>query len=627
MMACRDLQNVMDGTKQRRSNKMNYIKQSIWAFAAIALVACSSDDDKDTTESLSPVVNTSTSFTANIDAGNSASSKATRTTLVTDADVPYPVWAEGDQLHIYNATTPDNALFSLKSTEYVGQRQGVFDGTITKNAGDKFYALYCSTLTGNGAPTLTASNGSATISATIPSALVNYTAGFHPEYHFMTACTTENTFLFKNAMSLIKVNLSDNNYANFVIRKIHFKANNDENIAGAFTASVGNDGTIGTPSITSGASSEITISNSDGSALAAGVYYIPVLPSTLSGGFTLSFENTTDGAVYERSRTSSYTIGKSEIINLGSYTAKACAKEAYVDLGITNSSNQKVLWGIENIYDEAGETISGTSNKTVETDPTSSFYAWGETSVKSNQNKVADCQNYSWYYTYSFMEGTSDDGTSLQQRSYKYGVGEGSYTSSTAKTVRWGFPVSTTTSGQSSLTQDYSGVLRKYNSLDDYTSNISDWFGGVKDNKTTLDLEDDAAYQKSNGKMRIPSEDDFLALANASSNEASSKPLVCGPSAGSNGKLYKFKNITTGHYIELPINGYMRKTAADDADPHKQPTWGCYWTRNRSTSNNNLSYMARAAKIVVSGSTSEVGTTIIDANRCAGRMIRGVMYK
>lgn len=609
---------------------MNYIKQSIWAFAAIALVACSSDDDKDTTESLTPVENTSTSFSATIETGNSGSSKATRTSLVTDADVPYPVWSSGDQLHVYNATTPANALFDLKSDEYVGQRQGVFDGTITKNAGDKFFALYCSTLTGNGAPTLSASGGSATISATIPSELQDYTAGFHPEYHFMTACTTDKNFFFKNAISLIKVNLADNNYNNFIIRKIHFKANNGENIAGAFTASIGDDGTIGTLTITSAGSSEITISNSDGSALATGVYYIPVLPNTLAGGFTLSFENTVDGAIYERSNTKSYTIGKSQIIDLKSFTAKECAKQAYVDLGITNTNGQKILWGVENIYDEAGKTISGTSNKTVETDPTSSFYAWGETSVKSNQNKEADCQNYSWYYTYSFMEGTesgsNEDATSLTKRSYKYGVGGTALTSGSAATLRWNFTV--TTSNSNPLVGDDTGVLKKYNSLGGYTSNLSDWSGGTRDNLTVLETVDDVAYQNSNGKMRIPLEDDFLALANASSNtNDNTKILICGPSAGSNNKLYKFKNKTTGHYIELPINGYMRKTAADDADPHKQPTWGCYWTRNRTSTASN-SYMARAAKIVVSSTTeSEVGTTIVDANRCAGRMIRGVMYK
>ena len=167
--------------------------------------------------------------------------------------------------------------------------------------------------------------------------------------------------------------------------------------------------------------------------------------------------------------------------------------------------------------------------------------------------------------------------------------------------------------------------MKKYNSLGGYTSNLSDWNGGTRDNLTVLETVDDVAYQNSNGKMRIPSEDDFLALANASSNTDSSKPLACGPSAGSNNKLYKFKNRTTGHYIELPINGYMRTTAADDADPHKQPTWGCYWTRNRTSTASN-SYMARAAKIVNS-TGSDGGISIVDANRCAGRMIRGVIYR
>ena len=478
---------------------MNYIKQSIWAFAAIALVACSSDDDKDTTESLTPVENTSTSFSATIETGNSGSSKATRTSLVTDADVPYPVWSSGDQLHVYNATTPANALFDLKSDEYVGQRQGVFDGTITKNAGDKFYALYCSTLTGTGAPTLTASNGSATISATIPSALVDYTAGFHPEYHFMTACTTDKNFFFKNAISLIKVNLADNNYTNFTIRKIHFKANNGENIAGAFTASIGDDGTIGTLTITSGGSSEITISNSDGSALATGVYYIPVLPNTLAGGFTLSFENTVDGAIYERSNTKSYTIGKSQIIDLKSFTAQACAKEAYVDLDIRNSSGQKVLWSVENIYEYGYEGYTDEN----------SFYAWGETSVKANQGKTGYNATYSWY-----RSSTSGE----NNRAYKYGYG-----------------------GDSNPYSISGGTLTKYN----FNSNY-----GSTDNKRVLDTTDDVAYVKSNGKWRIPSIDDLQALMNVATiidkatdkpldPDTQSKPLVGGPAEGSSNNKYK----------------------------------------------------------------------------------------
>ena len=547
---------------------MNYIKQSIWAFAAIALVACSSDDDKDTTESLTPVENTSTSFSATIETGNSGSSKATRTTLITDADVPYPVWSSGDQLHIYNATTPNDALFSLKSDEYVGQRQGVFDGTITKNAGDKFFALYCSTLTGNGAPTLSASGGSATISATIPSELQNYTAGFHPEYHFMTACTTDKNFFFKNAISLIKVNLADNNYTNFTIRKIHFKANNGENIAGAFTASIGDDGTIGTLTITSGGSSEITISNSDGSALATGVYYIPVLPNTLAGGFTLSFENTVDGAIYERSNTKNYTIGKSEIIDLGSFTAQACAKEAYVDLGITNSNGQKILWGIENVYDEGYTDLT-------------SFYAWGETSVKANQTK-SDTRNatYSWYRT-----STSGE----QNRAYKYGY------------------------SKNNNSYEYNGgTLTKYNS---------------SDGKKELDTTDDVAYVKSNGKWRIPSVDDFQSLINAATaiNKETGeeltpgRDLLAGPAEGSNDTKYKIKNKTTNHYITFPLRGYKMKTKSNQEE-YLNTTGGYYWTRETGSS----LFYAKYYKLSATGTTAG---TLSDEFRAAGFMVRGVMYK
>ena len=594
---------------------MNYIKTSLWALAAMTLVACSNDDDQQST--ITPV---SKSFSASI-------GDITRTTLSNDADNPYPIWSANDGLKVYNATTQSSADFTISSG--VGSRAADFEGTISvdNEAQNKFYAFYCGNATGENAPQLVTTGETPQISATIPAEQPT-TAGFHPELHFMTACTTGNAFKFKNAMSLLKVTISENNYENFGICRIRFKANNpDENIAGTFTATIADDGTLGDYTVTNG-SNEIVIGDGT-TALATGSYYIAILPCAFSQGFTLAFEDAKNNnlKVYDRIKETSFNVGKSEIINLDSYTAKECAKQAYVDLGITNSNGQKILWGIENIYDEAGKTIAGTSNKTVETDPTSSFYAWGETYVKSNQNKVSECQNYSWYYTYSFMEGTeggsNEDATSLTMRSYKYGVGGTAITSGSAATLRWNFTVTESNSNPGLI--DDSGVLKKYNSLGGYTSNVSDWYGGTRDNLTVLETVDDVAYQNSNGKMRIPSEDDFLALANASSNTDPSTPLVCGPSANSGGKLYKFKNRTTGHYIELSLNGYMRTTKAGDADPHKQPTWGCYWTRNR-TSTASDSYMARAAKIVNS-TGSDGGISIVDANRCAGRMIRGVIYR
>ena len=595
---------------------MNYIKQSIWAFAAIALVACSSDDDKDTTESLTPVENTSTSFSATIETGNSGSSKATRTSLVTDADVPYPVWSSGDQLHIYNATTPANALFDLKSDEYVGQRQGVFDGTITKNAGDKFFALYSSTLTGNGAPTLTASNGSATISATIP-ATQSTTPGFHPDLHFMTACTTGSTFKLKNAMSLIRVNIADNNYDNFKICRIRFKANKtSEKIAGNFTATIGDDGTLSDYSVTNG-SNEIVIDGGE-AGLSTGTYYIAILPCAFSEGFTLAFEECrskdTHTEVFDRIRETAFNVDASEIINLGSYTAKACAKEAYVDLGITREIDgvtKKVLWCIENVYDEAGEAITGTNSTTTETDPTSSFYAWGETYVKSNQYKDQYCQNYSWYYDYALGQGSSaeDEAKHFEKRSYKFGIGNGSWNDAWNSTNRWTFHPNT------------KGVLIKYNSYEAYTSSITDWGGGKADGKTELELVDDAAYQKSlkfsKNVVRIADVKDYEALWKAKTDEYLNCVNVSSPS-----NCIAFQHKTTKNFILFPIGGYRYLESASDGNDVKESTMACYWTRNRTTDKDQNSYEAVTARI-----SPIAGVIIENAPRCQGRMLRGVIYR
>ena len=592
---------------------MNYIKQSIWAFAAIALVACSSDDDKDTTESLTPVENTSTSFSATIESGNSGSSKATRTSLNTDdADNPYPVWSTGDQLHVYNATAAKDALFGLKSSEYVGQRQGVFDGTITKNAGDKFFALYCSTLSGTGAPTLTASNGSATISATIP-ATQSTTPGFHPDLHFMTACTTGSTFKLKNAMSLIRVNIADNNYDNFKICRIRFKANKtSEKIAGNFTASIGDDGTLSDYSVTNG-SNEIVI---DGgvNGLSTGTYYIAILPCAFSEGFTLAFEEyrskDTHTEVFDRIRETAFNVDASEIINLGTYTAKACAKEAYVDLGITREIDgvtKKVLWCIENVYDEAGEAITGTNSTTTETDPNSSFYAWGETYVKSNQYKDQYCQNYSWYYDYSLGEGSSasDEAKHIEKRSYKYGIGNGSWNDAWNSTNRWNFH------------PNEKGVLIKYNSYDAYTSSITDWGGGKADGKTELELVDDAAYQKSlkfaKNVVRIADEKDFEALWNAKVAGTVNFVKV--------GSTYAFQHSSTKSYFLLPIGGYRSLDSADDNNEAKETAKAYYWTRNRETDKDYNSFKARIIRM------TDYGMYFENAPRCQGLMLHGVIYR
>lgn len=567
---------------------MNYIKTSLWALAAMTLVACSNDDDQQST--ITPV---SKSFSASI-------GDITRTTLSNDADNPYPIWSANDGLKVYNATTQSSADFTISSG--VGSRAADFTGTIdidNEVENNKFYAFYCGNATGENAPQLVTTGETPQISATIPTEQPT-TAGFHPELHFMTACTTGNAFKFKNAMSLLKVTISENNYENFGICRIRFKANNpDENIAGTFTATIADDGTLGDYTVTNG-SNEIVIGDGT-TALATGSYYIAILPCAFSQGFTLAFEDANDNnlKVYDRIKETSFNVGKSEIINLDSYTAKECAKYAYVDLG-TTYSNKKVLWGIQNMYDEAGEAISGTNRTTTETSPNSSYYAWGETYVKSNQYKETATNNYSWYYTYGIGTGTTD-GTE-NKRSYKYGVGNGRLNDAWNSSNRWIFDTST------------SGVLSKYNRHDGYKGSITDWTGGNQDNKQNLDAEDDVAYQKTSGLMRIPNWGQWNALI-----DQVGKTISVTKDESAN--VYKIENTTTHRYITLPIGGYRHKTSANDNQELKDADVCTYWGRNLSSGTANTCYQARCYII------SEGSITQINDARCQGRMVRGVISR
>ena len=608
---------------------MKYIKEYAFSALAILMASCSSDSDTIEPEAQkTPVTSSGTmSFSASIESGETAS-KATRTSLA-DANTtsPYPIWSSGDQIKVYNIATNDAQLFTINSSD-VGKRAANFTGNIKvetgNNANNKFYAFYAGNVgASEGAPTISMSGSNVTVSGTIPSTQSS-TPGFHSDLHFMTACTTGSAFSFKNAMSLLKISITENmmpgnSYQDFVIRRIRFKANKtSENIAGTFTASIGNDGTLGDYTITDG-SNEITIG--DGATeIQPGDYYIAILPCAFSEGFTLAFEDELDYSttknnlkVYDRIKDTAFPVVKSEIINLGSYTAKECAKAAYVDLGITNTSGQKVLWGIQDVYDKAGEAITGTNSTTTESPLRESYYAWGENYVKSNQYKESYCQNYSWYYTYGIGTGSTE--SNMHQRSYKYGIGNGAVDDAWNSSNRWQFDSGT-----------MRGVLLKYNSYDVFAGSITDWSGGDTDGFTELQVADDAAYQKTNGIMRIPSEDDFQALIDALDANKVTVTLI---NSASRGSLYKITNTETNRMIYLNARGYMYSQNSTDNSVQGttdfQPM-AYYWSRTRNPEDTK-SYQARSLKITRGQGSGTKVLSIEDVPRCQGRLLRGVIYR
>lgn len=571
-------------------------------------------------------------FTATLGEGDAnVNSKQTRTALSSDNTNPYPVWSTGDQIKVLNTATSSTAIFDVAS-EDVGSRSASFSGNIdvVKDATNSYYALYANKYDGENAPTITSSGDKVTISGCIPN--VQTTSGFQADYHFMTACTTGTAFRFKNAMSILKFVVTENDYETFKLCKVCIKSNSGAPIAGNFTADfkADGDGILENYQISNG-SDMITIC--DGTKpIEVGTYYIAVLPFT--GGFTLKIEDERDGNLKEYQRVSTKDVAASKEINLGSYSAKAVAKEAYVDLELSDGTK----WCIENVYDEAGENIAvptGVAAKTTEeTSPSSSYYAWGETYVKSNQYKVDKCNNYSWYYTYGIgtgSDGTSDDSDgdlskNTQKRSYKFGIGKGGLGDATGSLFNGGY-----ISRRLNFDKSNDGVLLKYNDTDEYKSSGTDWSGGVNDGGRILDLADDAVNKKAtlSKSVRIPVATQFDKLFDETTVTLSS-----------DNKSYIFTSKTNGRFITLPIGGYKQiKTVDTDrwgANPRfGQEDWdlttACYWTRHRTYIEESIGTRKtghqdyNAQSFVISNNGNAISKQTVNAARCQGRMLRGVV--
>ena len=87
-----------------------------------------------------------------------------------------------------------------------------------------------------------------------------------------------------------------------------------------------------------------------------------------------------------------------------------------------------------------------------------------------------------------------------------------------------------------------------YNTLTKYNNSTS--FGETLDNKTTLDLEDDAAREHMGGNWRMPTRDEFRELFDYTNNEWISNYK----GTGVNGR--KFTSKTNGNSIFIPASGY-----------------------------------------------------------------------
>ena len=543
-------------------NITNNIYKLALPFCVMLLVACSSDDETAIESSSIPVTpsNNQMSFSAGIEKDNT-----TRTSTSDNGDDTWStVWSANESIDIFNVLN-NNATGIFSSTaDSEGKDVATFTGNQIANQGEggnKFYALYPS------GTTFTPSDNK--MGANIPVIQPAYD-GVNPAYQFMTACSTTSSLSFKNVCSLVKIQIESSSDLSIGVIKI--VSNNGEKIAGDFTATINDNGTTTIASATSTFVEIRKTINGDGKAeLDNGTYYIAVLPTVLSKGFTLYLEDVTNNKVYQRvaNATSGYEFKRSEVTDLGSYSSSNYGSKIIsnvVDLGLPSGT----LWATKNISEGSREGNNKTTSFVSNTTDVGGYFAWGEIATKSGI--------YVWGNT---------------SENYKYGRGAN---------------VSGNNTFNPSIGQGY---LSRYNSSTNYQTR---WFNN---NTTTppdyveqLAAEDDVAYLTDNN-FCIPmyNQADEL-FKNTTRTKSGSTFVLTGKTNGYTGRTMDLPAAGyKGDYIlQTPILGYM----------HNESN-ACYWTKERA---NEAQYSYLANCFDVSSASS---VTIGGEFRSEGRLIRPVV--
>ena len=131
-------------------------------------------------------------------------------------------------------------------------------------------------------------------------------------------------------------------------------------------------------------------------------------------------------------------------------------------------------------------------------------------------------------------------------------------------------------------------------------------YGGTIDNKTTLDIEDDAAAQIMGSDWRMPTQDELQELADNTDNE-----WICNYNGtGVNGRKFTSKTDTS-KYIFIPASGIRSNSSF-----FFQGSYGAVWS-----SSLNADYSGYAWFLYI-GSCNVVAR--LNISRSRGFMVRGV---
>ncbi len=194
-------------------------------------------------------------------------------------------WTPGDEICIWFGSSGEGNRFVSQETESTNKAR--FTGTINSATGvnddgepNYFLAVY---------PYEAAISCDGTsVVAELSSHQVAKPGSFAPNTNITLAKSTGLAMSFYNVCSGIRFSVTQEG-----VKSVTFTGNNNEDIAGTFSVSIGSDGKPTAPTVIEG-KKYVTLSAPEGETLEVGpMYYIEILPQTLTNGFTMTFDTGT----------------------------------------------------------------------------------------------------------------------------------------------------------------------------------------------------------------------------------------------------------------------------------------------------------------------------------------------
>lgn len=309
--------------------KNNLSKFILAAYAALACLACAKETSANTDPSICPV-----------DKFFAASFESVKSTY--DADTKKPTWVAGDAIGV--TTSSDvNVECSIVSVE-----EGIFNaGAITGEA--PFYAVYPYS-----ADNIFSGN---VLTASVPSEQ-QLVAGYPvaPGALVSAAVSDSRTLPFRNCVALIAVNITRTD-----VKKVEIVSNAvNEYIAGQFTVDMSSS-TLDVEPVPANASQIVTLLPAD-ETFAAGVYYVSVIPGTISD---CSIKFTTDSDTKEFSVPGSVDFRRSAGVNFGKVFVRDIATKEQFKIWASKASTDFTSWDVVNLMadiDMTGEDFAEVKN-------------------------------------------------------------------------------------------------------------------------------------------------------------------------------------------------------------------------------------------------------------------------